>query len=303
MRRDVSNINGGLNLALSAWVLVACAGIAMAEPKDGAPSPGDKQGEVLGGPKVKDDAKPGEMGKLAGKDRRAEIPHNLVLRVLKDMGSEKAPAELRLNEEQVKQIQALETEYKTALEEYRKQHHDEVMQLREVLPPQERRRVDGMMGRPGPDGRPEGRGPKGEGKPEGEERPAPPADEMAPGDDAMKEPASREAVEKAKGRLKEIADGAPKVQPVHEKMYGVLTDAQREHAKKEVEKAREEMQKRAAERAKQRGAGEGERGERMPPAAREKFENLSPEEREKFKQMSPEEKREFIRKLMGEEAK
>lgn len=318
MRMQLRGVDGKVRLLLSACVVAACAGLAMGEPEGQKPQ--EQPGDVLGGPKVKDDAKPGEMGKFAGREgRRDEIPHGMVVRFLKKMASEETPAEVRLSSEQATQLEEIEKTFQESTKAYREKNREEVMKLREVLPPEDRRRVDALMG--GPEGRKPGEGrdgkagdgkagegKPGEGKPEaakpGERRRGPRDDDaMSPSDDAMNEkPASREEVEKAKGRLKEIADGAPKPNAVNEQMYGVLNDVQREYAKKEIEKAREEMRKRAEQRAKERG-GKGGEGDRMSPAVREKIEKLSPEEREKFQKMSPEEKRAYIRTLMGEEAK
>lgn len=344
-------LHGGMNLILSACVIAACAGLAMAQPDRGRPAgekpvqkDGQNEDDVLRGPKVRDDAKPGEMGRFAPREgRRDEIPHSMVVRFLKKMASEETPADVRLSAEQVTKIEEFEKAHQEAIKAYRETHRDEVMQLREVLPPQDRRRVDAMLngpegqrgrpgeGRPG-EGRPEGKpgegrpgaGKPGEGKPDAakpDERRRGPrdGDEMAPGDDPMKfeTPAGREEVEKAKGRLKEIGDGAPKPGPVTEQMYAVLTEPQREHAKKEIQKQRDEMRKRAEERAKGREGKEGDpakgapmdakparpgEADRMPPGVREKIESLSPDEREKLRRMSPEEKRAYIRTLMGEKA-
>ncbi len=302
------SVDRKVRVILSACVVAACAGLAMGEPEGQKPQ--EQPGDVLGGPKVNDDAKPGEMGKFAGREgRRDEIPHTLVVRLLKKMASETTPEEVRLTSAQATQLEEIEKTFQESTKAYREKNREEVMKLREVLPPEERRRVDAMMG--GPEGRKPGDardGKPGEGKPDaakpGERRKGPRDDDaMAPSDDAMNEkPASREDVEKAKGRLKEIADGAPKPNAVNEQMYGVLNDVQRDYAKKEIEKAREEMRKRAEQRAKDRG-GKGGEGDRMPPAVREKIEKLSPEEREKFQKMSPEEKRAYIRTLMGDKAK
>lgn len=313
MRMQLRGVDGKVRLLLSACVVAACAGLAMGEPEGQKPQ--EQPGDVLGGPKVKDDAKPGEMGKFAGREgRRDEIPHTMVVRFLKKMASEETPAEVRLSSEQATQLEEMEKTFQESTKAYREKNREEVMKLREVLPPEDRRRVDALMG--GPEGRKPGEardgkageGKPGEGKPDaakpGERRKGPrDADEMAPGEDPVKyeTPAAREEVEKAKGRLKEIADGAPKPNAVNEQMYGVLNDVQREYAKKEIEKAREEMRKRAEQRAKERGGKGGE--DRMSPAVREKIEKLSPEEREKFQKMSPEEKRAYIRTLMGEKAK
>lgn len=324
MRTQGETRSLGVKVVMSACVIAACAGFAMAKPAPaGKPEhPGHKQPDVLGGPKVKDDAKPGEMGRFAPREgRKDEIPHTMVVRFLKRMASDQTPEDVRLSAEQATKIEEMEKSFQEEIKAYRDKNREEVMKLREVLPPEDRRRVDAMLGGPeGPRGR-GGEGPRGErpeGKPgergpdadkPGERRRGPrDGDEMDDRDDPMQgPPASREEVEKAKGRLKEIAEGAPQAGPVNEKMYGVLNETQRDYAKKQIEKQRDEMRKRAEERAKERGGagerGKGGDGERMPPGVREKIEKLSPEEREKLKAMSPEDRRAYLRKLMGEEAK
>lgn len=312
MCRQLQCENLGARAVLSACVLAACCGLAVAKP-DGGPRPerpAQKQGEPLGGPKVRDDAKPGDNGKFAPREgRRDEMPHPMVVRFLKRMASNETPEEMRLSAEQATRLEEIEKEFQDSTKAYREKNRDEVMKLREVLPPEERRRVDAMLGQPDGQGRPGQRTGEGrpEGKPEGKpgERRGSPrdGDAMAPGSKGEK-PANREEVEKARGRLREIADAAPKPGQAHEKMFGVLNDAQREYAKKEIEKARDDMRKRSEERAKGRPGGErGGEADRMPPEMREKIERLSPEEREKFRSMSPEEKRAFMHKLMDGESK
>jgi len=326
---EIKSVGKGQLRLMAAWILAACAGLAwagaaVAEPSDvkaGGTAAGETQKDVLGGPKVNEESKPGAAGKFTNRDNKNEVSQAMVMRVMKKLASEETAEDVRLSADQIKQIEALDKELKDLITAYREKNRQEVMRLRELLPTSERRRVDAMLGRPegrregrregGREGR-EGRGPVG---PEGvlEERGAE-GDLMG---DLMADAPKPEEVDAARARLKEIGAAVPKPADTQAKMYLVLNEAQKQTAVKEMETAREEMRKRAEERRKGRGgesgkdvagkdvagkdgAGKDGEGRRMSPEMRERLEKLNPEDQEKIRAMSPEERRAKMKELMSE---
>jgi hypothetical protein len=245
----------------------------------------------LGGPKVQEGEGAGKRGRFGGQPR-GERPgaegrprHGALWRVLTEMGTEKAPAEVRTTDAQKTELEAVRENFMGEMNAYREQHAEEVKALMQVLPRNERRRAGEMLGGPGrgpegrgPEGRgPEGRGPGGRGKPdggpEGERDRGPDGDDMMHEADEQLDPAKAEA---ARARLKEIAEGAPKPQAAHDQVFAILNDAQDAYVKQRLSEVED------------REPGEALRGLR---------DKLTDEQKEKLKGMSPEERREYIREL------
>ncbi len=262
-----------------------------------------KEQDALGGPKIKDNSVPGQARQFAGGSREKGAPRPLppmvMMRAIGSLEGPDAPEGLSLSEDQKAQLKSIREEQQTLMRVYVEQHKDEILTLREQLPERERRRVDGFLNGPanGPDGPRGERGPKGgpKGKPEGGPD-AGPMDEMPRGErgrkgggDAAEGEPSPEALA-ARQRLRELMEGAPKAEDAQVKAMAVLTPAQQEHVKAQLEQIRAKMQDRRGE-----GRGEGGPRERM-------LEKLSAEDREKLKGMSPEERKEFLREKLGDQA-
>lgn len=286
-------------------VLALIAGTSVASSAAFAQDAGKEQ-DSLGGPKVKDNSVPGQTRQFAGGSREKGAPRPLppmaMMRAIGSLDEPDAPEGLALTEDQKAQLKSIRDEQQTLMRVYVEQHKDEILTLRDQLPERERRRVDGFLNGPanGPDGPRGERGPKGgaEGRPEGKPQGRPddaPMDEMPRGERGRKvrggapegEP-SPEAVA-ARQRLRELMEGAPKPEDAQAKAMAVLTPAQQEHVKAQLEEIRAKMQDRQGE-----GRGEGGPRERM-------LEKLSPEDREKLKGLSPEERREFLREKLGDQ--
>jgi hypothetical protein len=281
--------------AHSLLALTVLAGPAWAEPE---------KTDLLGGPKVKDAGVPGENrrfteGQGSGRDRAREIPHRLFMQSLDVLRGESA-GEIKLTGEQEDQIKTIDREFADSVRAYREEKKDEFRQLRETLPPAERRRLDEFARAPGAD------------RPQGERRGRGP-DKDGP-EDAMSAKPSKENAEAARQKLKEMIEGAPKPADAHAKIFGVLTQAQKDAVTKRFGKIREDMESRRDEmraramvekRLKDRDAEEAKEG-----SPRERMEALLasiPREerqqiREKLRDMSPEERRAYLQELQAKYA-
>ncbi len=290
-----------------AWVLVGAAGLALSLAQVAR---ADDQ-DTLSGPKVKDKSVPGERRTLTGKgdpknERAGRLPPRVFERAMGVLHGDDVAGDLKLSADQEEKIRAIHDEFRGQMDDYREAHHDEVMQLREKLPPQERRRVDQFMnperGPGGPDGEgqkgpgakgPDGKGPRGKG-PEGKRPNGPPPGEKhgpdggAP-DDGMQPMVDEQEAQAARDRLKELLDGAPKPADAHARVMAVLNDAQRGAVTKELERIQKESAERGRDAKGPDGAGPDGKGRE------DALKLLTPEEREKVKGMTPEERREFIR--------
>lgn len=312
--------------------LVLAAGtVAVAEPPRDAP---------LEGPRVKDRGAPGTPGNFGGnKDNRQRLAERggavAHIRALQALRGEQA-GENRLTPEQDEQIRGFQDEFRKAQREYLEANRDTLMELRSKLPPNERRRVDGILRGPGvpndgprPKGRPgEGRLRPGAGAPEGDRPPMPPGERRRPRSDDRPDgppPAGEEMqpmvevdpaeAQAARDALKTLMDAAPQPKEVHDKIWNVLTEAQRPIYKAALDKAQEEMMARA-----KRGAQPGRPGQGVPPGAqpgdrpdmeklREELKGKTPDEimndprvperlRRRIEQLPPEERGDAIRRWL-----
>lgn len=239
----------------------------------------------LKGPAVKDGGVPGQQRKFSGgaggdrKDRVSQqVPAVAYMRALHVLRGDKADQALRLTPEQEDQIKTAEREYRDQVDAYRTAHAEEIKALREQLPARERRRVDELLRAPG---RPAEQRPKD----------AKPADRPARDDAPMMDEPMQEqdaaAIEAARNRLREIAEGAPKPADTQARVYSVLTPPQREVFNTELERIRKELQNRRP--GQQGGKPAGKPGEpaalddsRIPERIRERLKDATPEERERI---------------------
>jgi hypothetical protein len=297
-------------IAITALVLATLAGSTFAQPKD------DGNKDALKGPSVKDGGVPGENRKFNGgngqprKDRAREIPEMAFMRAIGALKGDKVAEADRLTAEQESKIKAINEEFRNARQKYVADHKQEITELRDQLPPRERRRVDGFLNVDGPKGPAEGRPKDGDAKkgPREDRK----DDGMMEGDGQKVDEAKAEA---ARTKLKELLDNAPKPADSHAKVYAVLSDSQKKIVEGELARQREEMEKRGGRPGKDgpkrefddsdEGPG-GKKPEGAPKTGRpggpggdvreKMLEKLTPEEREKLKTMTPEERREFIKK-------
>jgi|GEM_PF-768807 len=285
-----------------------------------------------------------------GKDARGmRGPNPQIFReAVMSLRNDSTPDELRLTATQEETIKLIGEDTRRTMQEFGTKHIEEVRELLKDLPPQERQKAQmflraraGVLGGPmgrgpnaeGPEGRPEGRearrpgGPRGEGfRPEGpadgEMMPPPPkgadgmkAEGMSEPKDAAplteeqkKEQAAK--AEKAKARLKEIMESAPKREDAESKVNAILSDGQKDLVQKRIAEMQKKAEERAAERRPGRGrpGGEGEGrpgakgGKELSPEQQAQREARRTEMREKLKNMSPEERKAYIEDMRAKRA-
>jgi hypothetical protein len=227
------------------------------------------------------------------------------VRAFRTLEGEKANESVRLSDEQSASIRKLNEEFTSTMRAYRDSHRSEIETLREMLPPQERRRVDGFLRDEGPRGaRPAKPSENQDNKkvkksdvaPDGSKADPMKGDPMAdPMADPMSEGGKPADAEAAKARLKELLEGAPSPADTQAKMWGVLKADQKVVVEKELSRLKDEASKRGGRPGAAGGAegkgpggkgaqGKGAQGEidvsKMPPRMRERLEKMTPEERE-----------------------
>ncbi len=267
-----------------------------------------KPDDSLSGPKVRDNSMPGQTRQFAGgaraKGEPRPLPPRAFVRIVGSLEREDAPEGLALSAGQRTKIEAIREEFESSVQIFRDAHRDELLALRDSVPPQERGRIEGFLR--GPEGdRPEGRAgkagkgdaqrgqnPRGEGRGDG-----PPREEMMDGDapragkgDRKPREMSPEA-KAARERVQEIMQDAPKPEEAQSQVMALLTQPQQEYVKGKLDEVRKMGDAaRKGDGDKKAADGEGPR-ERL-------MQQLSPDDREKIKGMSPEERRAFIRDKM-----
>lgn len=260
---------------------------------------GQESGGGLEGPKVADPAAPGTNRKFSGgggnaRERAQQTPMPVFVRAFRTLEGEKADASVRLSDEQSASIRKLNEEFTSTMRAYRDSHRSEIETLRDMLPPQERRRVDGFLRDDAPGGaRPAKPSENQDNKkvkksdvtPDGSKADPMKGDPMA---DPMSEGGKPADAEAAKARLKELLEGAPSPADTQAKMWGVLKADQKVVVEKELARLKDEASKRGSRPGAAGGAGgkgaQGEGGEidvsKLPPRMRERLEKMTPEERE-----------------------
>lgn len=198
--------------------------------------------DALKGPEVKDRDVPGGRSSFGGEnaDRRRDGRGGpmIMLRVLRSLGSEEAPDEVRASPEQADEIRGIVEEFRDEQKAFRDEHQDEIKTLREKagLPAFEGRRGPGGPGGPGdaggpggpggPDGAPQGEGQKGKGKPDRKQARA---------------EATPEQLE-ARQQLKALMDKGPKFETYQTRIWEVLSPAQQTYVKGKMEEAKANME-------------------------------------------------------------
>ncbi|QOJ00371.1 MAG: hypothetical protein HRU70_07655 [Phycisphaeraceae bacterium] len=252
---------------------------------------------ALRGPAVRDGGQPGQRQNFApgqrGQGRAAAdgaMPMRQFMRALEVVRGEKAAAEVRLTSDQDSRIKVLTDEFEAKQTAFVEKHRAEIESLAQKLPPQERRRALAVLQVASPENRQQGR--PAEGRPEG--RPGRPAGDR-PADDMMApERIDEAAAEKARTRLREITEGAPKPADTQTKVLGVLTSVQRPLVDAELARMRQ-----------QGGMGGGQMNEAITKAAEDgkitdaELDALELPERlkERLRNMSPEERAETAKNL------
>lgn len=263
------------------WMLTPAALVLLA----GAPSlaravDGD---DALQGPKVKDNSMPGETRKFSPGSRDEKgarmqdrgLPGMAFAGAVRWLGSEQAPAEVRLSDDQKAQIKTIRDAHRDDVKAYVQQHEAELDKLIDELPPRAAERLERFMAGPGMDG-PEDRAGE-ERRDRRQDRREGRRDDRRDDRDMM-EPASG-AQKAALDRVKELMDGAPKPTEAHAKIAALLTAPQKQALETKVKEIESTMRNR-----------QDDRRERMGKA----LEGLSPEQREQLKSMSPEERQKFM---------
>ncbi len=238
----------------------------------------------LSGPEVKDREVPGSRSTFGEgmKDRKMRTrptPHPLFMRVIRSLGAEETPENLRLDQEQVRKIRAIEEELGQAARAFRDEHAGEIKALRE--------KAD-MPGddRDGPGARRRGA--------DGEGAPPPPPPEGAPrgrrgaGQDENVSPEAQAA----RQELRALIQNGPKPDDYEAKMWAVLSEPQRALAKERLEKAKAEFQRREMEHADgppvkgakdAQGADARRLRDMTPEQRRAALEKMTPEQREELR--------------------
>jgi len=276
-------------VAITGLVGLGASWIAPAATAGGQEPGSGSSASPLSGPEVKDREIPGSRstfgeGMKDPKMRMRPTPHPLFMRVVRSLGGEDTPENLRLDQEQERKIRAIEQEFGQAVRAFREEHEDEIQALREKA---------GMPGEEGgADRAARRRGQEGEGAP-----PLPPegaarARRGAPGDQNV----SPEA-QAARQQLRALMQKGPKPDDYEARIWAVLSEPQQALAKERLEKAKAEFQKREMD-----GAGgppaKGAKDAQGVDARR--ISDMTPEQRrEALKNMTPEE-REELRKRMRE---
>jgi hypothetical protein len=264
----------------------------------------------LGGPAVKDESVQGQPRKLAGgkgnprdaaRESAQRVPHRGFLRALMSLQNDDAAASMRLTEGQLATIKQANEKFVDSATDYASTNKATIEQLRDQLPMQERRRVEGFLRvaediallrdvtnmTDAPKGEPGQRGPRDANKDKGGEG----AKDAQQVDEAK--------AKEARDQLRTIVERAPNPADAHAAMMAVLTEEQKAFVKEQGEKMRggrgDRHGRDGPAREGEMGKGEGREGAKGK--GRGQGPRLTEEQREKLKNMTPEERREFMRKM------
>ena len=255
-------------------VSLAGANLALGQTSNsgGAPASNDP----LSGPKTNDRTLPGrtfgdqQMGKGEGKFAQHEPPLGPMLRSLREMAGDSAPANVKLTSEQSDQIKAIAKDFQTQMKAYRNQHADEIKAIRAKagLPEEP---AGGPGGPGGPGGgvgehrrRPSGGGPGGPGAGGGAAGP----DAGGPGGVPTGADAKDPKVKAAMEQLHALMQNGPKPTDAEAKIYAVLNDSQKAYLKTEMGKFQDERRARMEELKGKGKAGKGAgKGGKRPPSS------------------------------------
>jgi len=277
-----------MNSRRVAWICGAAGALAMVSVAGTTLAQGQPKDNVLGGPKVKDNSLPGaksrfSTGKGDKKDRALDrgIPPGVYMRALDVLRGDDVSDSVRLTAEQDAQIREIHEQFMGAERQYMQSHRDELAALRKDLPPEMRQRVDERLRNA--KGFEKGL-PKDNAKKARKGKAAPDADAMQDSmqDEPMTDRAKPDpgAAAKARERMEQLFNEAPKPKDAQAKVWALLTSAQRPVLQAEIERLQKD------------GAKGGKPGGPDGPGGA-----LTPEMREKLKNMSPEERRQFIQEM------
>lgn len=281
-------------LLLAAGTVLACSCGALAQ--DSKPAPGQ---DALKGPKVKEGGVPGESRRFAGGDQKRKdqmggaIPHPMFVRAVDTLKDEATEGSLRLTEAQEASLDEIETSYKNSMREYRDAHKDELMALREQLPENARRRLDGVLG--GGPNRAGGKPGKKDGAPKKADA-AMDSDRPMDGDRAMDDKDAAQAM----ARVRELMEGAPKAEDTHTKMWAVLSAPQKAKVEQVITRLKADAETKRAKAGGKDGAVKGMAD--LPPRVQERLKNMTPEQREEAIKRYQERQKEEQNKQSGDQA-
>lgn len=276
--------------------VIALLGVAGLSASTLAQSTPPAASPVLKGPEVKDRDVPGVVGEFGSTNvarRFADrMPPEIFRKALGVLTAEDAPADLRATDDQRAQFKELVEDFEVRVREYRRSHGKEIAELRKLAG--------------------EIQGP----------RDAKKAEKKADADDSMQNMSEgdQKKRDEAKAKLRELMEGAPKIDEVYTKVWAGLSEPQRKAVDAELEKFREEQAKQREEQyVKQRVKKSEAGGEAKKPAAesddmmmkpspvdqrpveRPLASRLSPERRDRLmrilSQMTPEEQDQLIQRL------
>lgn len=304
-------------------VLAVCAAAAgLSAAAWGQAGAGKVDEPVLKGPQVKDrdvPGVPGAFGTGTGARRMAErIPPEVLREALGVLLSDDAAPEVRASAEQARQIRGINEEFRAAQRAYMAEHRDELMDLRREANLTDRgaREIDRAIGRPRP-----GEAPRERRRPDG----------ATDGADApMTGEAGDERQAAARQRLREIMEGAPRIEDFATRIWESLSAPQRQAVEARLDEWRKadaarreeayvrqramerernagELQARAAQRPDRRPQAEmdGEMTNRRPQAAGEQTPErpnaAASQRRERlmrlFERLSPEQQEALLQRL------
>lgn len=219
-------------LALTAILALAGTSLPVAHADDTKPADSTTNSDdALKGPQVKDRDVPGGRSSFGGEggERRRDGRGGpmVMMRVLRSLGSEDAPEEVRASPEQADEIRGILDEFRDEQKAFRDEHQSEIKTLREKagLPAMEDRRGPGGPG--GPDGPP----------PDREARRAK-AKQNAKQARAEATPEQTEA----RQQLKALMDKAPKFDAYQTRIWEVLSADQQTYVKGKIEEAKANME-------------------------------------------------------------
>lgn len=184
------------SMAGGVWVLVAAAGLAMPALADDP-----KTGGSLGGPAVQDRNVPGVAGQfgegMEGKKRgqAMRLPPQVFRDAMNAVMGDDAPADVRVSAEQREKFEGWFDEFQDSVRAYQREHRAEIQELR--------RKAGDQRGR----------------RPGGADRGAPAQDPEMSADD--KDAAA------ARDQLRQIMEGAPKIEDIHTKVWAELNEKQK----------------------------------------------------------------------------
>jgi hypothetical protein len=289
---------------LLASVILVCSGSAFAWNDPPAADDG-----VLGGPKVREIAPPGNAGTFgAGKQARYQerpTPQNVFMKAFEVLRAETTAAELRLSDEQAAALKTVEADFRKEQVAFVQKNKAELERLGKVFGVEPPEQMNERTGRRWFE----------------QVRAAVTKDiervrknEAAKKDDAMRDDgmmnqdaAEANARTRAREEIKVLFDASPKIETTQGKMWAVLSDAQRPLVEAEVKRLRAEMEKRGNPAA--LGLKPSEKNAdalpfEIPEQMRERLANLPPEQRERITQRlkeMPEGMRERLKNMPADE--